>query len=573
MFNHEIFAVAFGRTVELLRTGAPVAQQKSALRAVYALTSVASAMLRVYQDMLTVDDVGIPDTLDFVPDLIRRMTEHGVAEIAIARDATPAELLALVRGLAAEPDAEGGARPIKRRLREARSLRIMVIPAHPDEGELGAARVTEAFELEAMELEREPTADHVAEPTIAPAPEALDDFYEPSRMIELPEVPVVKTPVRPSLVAAPPAAAPSLPPPPPPPAEAQPPAEPPAAAERSTTVVSGGSPINAALAKVAADPFGSQVLERLTALEREIQRALANNEIEPAVHALSAIVSWEPQAPPGSARNAYAISMQRTLTVGVLTQLAGYIGDRWLGAEIMKIMQRGRIDAVEVLLGLLTTSESIRERKQYMNVLRTIPEGFSQVVHMLTDGRWFVVRNVAELMGEHRIAEAVPELAKCLGHADARVRRAAAIALAKIGTPATVEPLRRVLKEGDSEMRALVAGSIAGPGSRGLAMPLVGLAEHEEDLDVLKEYYLALGRIGSPEAVQALVLAAQPGRRLLKRKPTEPRAAAVEGLRLAGGATALAALEELVDDADRTIREGARAARDDIRARASGASS
>jgi hypothetical protein len=69
------------------------------------------------------------------------------------------------------------------------------------------------------------------------------------------------------------------------------------------------------------------------------------------------------------------------------------------------------------------------------------------------------------------------------------------------------------------------------------------------------------------------VLAAQPGRRLLKRKPTEPRAAAVEGLRLAGGATALAALEELVDDADRTIREGARAARDDIRARASGASS
>jgi HEAT repeat protein len=335
--------------------------------------------------------------------------------------------------------------------------------------------------------------------------------------------------------------------------------------------VSGGTPLNQALAQVARDPFGPRILERLTALEREVQRALANNDMEPAVHALAAVVAWEPQAPEETARSAYAITMQRTLTVGALTQLAAHVGDRWLGAEVMKVMQRGRIDAVEVLLGLLTTSESIRERKQYMNVLRTIPEGFSQVVHMLTDGRWFVVRNVAELMGEHRIAEAVPELEKCLHHGDSRVRRAAAIALARIGTPATVEPLRRVLKEGDREMRALVAGSIGGPGSRGLAMPLVGLAEKEEDLDVLKEYYLALGRIGTPDAVKALALAARPGGKLLGRRPTAPRAAAVEALRLAGGQQATAALDELTDDADKTIRQAARAALEDLKARGASA--
>lgn len=567
MFNHEIFAVTFGRTVELLRTAAPTTQQKSALRAVYALTSVASAMLRVYQDMLTVDDVGIPDTLDFVPALIQRMSEHGVAEIAIAKDATPAELLALARGLAAEPGPEGGAREIKRRLREVRSLRVMVIPAQPDEGEAGAAGVTEAFELEAMG--EQAAADRVSEP--AAEPDSLTDFFEPSRLIELPEMPVVKTPARPSQVAPSPAAA--SPAEPEPPVAQPPPAGPKPALERPTAVVSGGSPLNVALAKVASDPFGPHVLERLTALEREIQRALANDQIEPAVHALVAVVTWEPQAPEETARSAYAITMQRTLTVAALTQLARYVGDRWLGAEVMKVMQRGRIDAVEVLLGLLTTSESIRERKQYMTVLRTIPEGFSQVVHMLTDGRWFVVRNVAELMGEHRIAEAVPDLARCLGHADSRVRRAAAIALARIGTAATVEPLRRVLKEGDREMRALVAASIGGPGSRGLAMPLVGLAEQEEDLDVLKEYYLALGRIGSPDAVKALALAAQPGRKLLKRRPAAPRAAAVEALRLAGGQQATAALEELVDDADRTIRQAARAALEELKARAAGSGS
>jgi HEAT repeat protein len=578
MFNHEIFAVAFGRTVELLRTGAPTAQQKSALRAVYALTSVASAMLRAYQGLLTVDDVGIPDTLDFVPDLVRRMSEHGVAEIAIAKDATPAELLALARGLAADPLEEGGARQIKRRLREVRSMRVMVIPAQPDEAEAGAAGVTDAFELEA--LEERPAIDRLAEASRIGSRDSLDDFFEPSRLIELPELPAVTTPARPSQVVSEPAGASPVPP-----AAASPPAAPPAAAaaphpaepspvaKRPSAEALRGTPLNVALSKVASDPYGNHLLERLTALEREIQRALANDQIEPAVHALAAVVTWEPQALEETARSAYAITMQRSLTVATLTQLAEHIGDRWLGAEVMKIMQRGRIDAVEVLLGLLTTSESIRERKQYMTVLRTIPEGFSQVVHMLNDGRWFVVRNVAELMGEHRIAEAVPDLARCLGHADARVRRAAAIALAKIGTPATVEPLRRVLKEGDSEMRALVASSVGGPDSRALAMPLVGLAEQEEDLEVLKEYYLALGRIGTANAVQALVLAAQPGRKLLKRKPTAPRAAAVEGLHLAGGPAALAALEELTDDADKAIRQAARAAVEEIRARAASGSS
>ena len=303
MFNHEIFAVTFGRTVELLRTAAPTTQQKSALRAVYALTSVASAMLRVYQDMLTVDDVGIPDTLDFVPALIQRMSEHGVAEIAIAKDATPAELLALARGLAAEPGPEGGAREIKRRLREVRSLRVMVIPAQPDEGEAGAAGVTEAFELEAMG--EQAAADRVSEP--AAEPDSLTDFFEPSRLIELPEMPVVKTPARPSQVAPSPAAA--SPAEPEPPVAQPPPAGPKPALERPTAVVSGGSPLNVALAKVASDPFGPHVLERLTALEREIQRALANDQIEPAVHALVAVVTWEPQAPEETARSAYAITM------------------------------------------------------------------------------------------------------------------------------------------------------------------------------------------------------------------------------------------------------------------------
>ncbi len=565
MFNHEIFAVTFGRTVDLLRKGAPPAQQKAALRAVYALTSVASAMLRVYQDMLTVDDVGIPDTLDFIPGLIQRMREHGVAEIAVAKDAEPAELLALARGLASEAGPEGGALGIKRRLRKVRSTRVMVIPAQADEGGAGrrAPSVTQAFESEALE---EAAASDRPSGAAAPLSSAEDFFDLSGQLIELPPEPAA----RPA----------SAPPPPPPRPAASPaaatssaavpavPVQPPAVpVPQLSGVISGGTPIGAALADVAADPFGPDILQRLTALGKQIERALVNQEIEPAVHALATVVAWEPESPEGSVRNAYGIVLRRTLTRDALQQLARHVGDPRLGTELAKVVPRGH-DAVEVLLDLLTAAETIKQRKAYMTVLRMIPEGFDGVVHMLEDGRWFVVRNVAELMGEHRIAEAVPDLEKCLAHGDPRVRRAAAIALAKIGTPATVEPLRRLLKSGDPELRPLVAASIGGPGSRGLAMPLVALAEQEEDVGVVKEYYLALGRIGTPDAVKALALAAKPGGKLLGRRPAAPRAAAVEGLRIAGGRAAVTVLEGLVDDADKAIREAARAALDEVKARA-----
>ncbi len=479
MFNHEIFAVSLGRAVDQVRTGAPASHQKSALRAVYALTSVASAMVRVYQDMLTVDDVGIPDTLPLVPLLIQRIRDHGVAEIAIARGANPAELLALIRGLAAEPPAEGGAQRLKHRLRDVRSAAIMVIPLQPEEGtaEHRVRTVTQAFE--AIETE-EPAAAGPA----SGAPSSDEAFELPAelpggmRSIEF-DFDLAGLEEAAIAVPAEPAAIPEIEP-------------------LEPQIISAETPLSAALARVARDPYGPGILDRLTDLSQEVQRALAEDLIQPALHALAAAIAWEPEAPEGSPRNSYAIVLHRTLTRELLTQVARFVTDQRLGPEATKVMQRGRGDAAEVLLGLVATTEEMRERKAYMMALRGMPEGVAQVVHMLGHRQWFVVRNVADLMGELHIEEAVPDLAGCVAHDDARVRRSAAVALAKIGTPATAEPLRRVMKAGDKELRVLIAGSIGGQKSRALAMPLVALAEQEQDVEVLGEYYRALGASARP---------------------------------------------------------------------------
>src|SRR5438552_1106011 len=191
--------------------------------------------------------------------------------------------------------------------------------------------------------------------------------------------------------------------------------------------------------------------------------------------------------------------------------------------------------------------------------------GTDQLVHMLGHHEWFVVRNVAELAGELGLDEAVPALAQQLDHEDERVRIAVASALAKIGSSAAAEPLRRALRDKSPEVRMQAALGVGGRKSSALAMPLVVAMEEEEDEGVERELILALGRIGSASAVQALIKFAQPGGRLFGRRPAGLRATAVEALRLAATPAAIGTLEGLTDDGDKQVRAAAQSALADLK--------
>src|SRR5207247_1880621 len=103
--------------------------------------------------------------------------------------------------------------------------------------------------------------------------------------------------------------------------------------------------------------------------------------------------------------------------------------------------------------------------------LKHMTEGTDQLVHMLEHSQWFVVRNVAELIGELGMDDAVPALGKCLDHADERVRKAVGLALAKIGTRGAAEPLRRALRDRSQEVRLQVAVGMGGRKSSARAIP------------------------------------------------------------------------------------------------------
>jgi HEAT repeat protein len=98
-------------------------------------------------------------------------------------------------------------------------------------------------------------------------------------------------------------------------------------------------------------------------------------------------------------------------------------------------------------------------------------------------------------------------------------------------------------------------------------MPLVRAMEEEQDPEVERELTLALGRIGSPDAVQALIKLAQPAAGLFSRKPVAKRLAAVDALRLAGTPAAIGTLQGLANDSDKQVKAAALAVLNSLRSR------
>jgi HEAT repeat protein len=253
-----------------------------------------------------------------------------------------------------------------------------------------------------------------------------------------------------------------------------------------------------------------------------------------------------------SRRRRYSVGLRRILPKSALQHIARAALTDGRRVEATAILKRMDAEAVEALLELLTAAPTLSERRGYFTVLTKMETGTDRIVHRLHHPDWFVVRNVAELCGELRLASAARPLAEQASHRDERVRRAVAGALCKIRSTEGLEALRQLLNDVEPMVRLQVAQGIDG-----LVMSIAVRLPDEGHADVLREMHLALGRVGSVDAVKTLQAAAAPARGLLSRKPVAVRLAAVEGLALAGGAVAAGVLQDLLSDGDEAVRTAA----------------
>jgi HEAT repeat protein len=304
----------------------------------------------------------------------------------------------------------------------------------------------------------------------------------------------------------------------------------------------------------------SQLLAQLDQVQTAVVRAIGANELTQALEALLALIRQEATAKHPDIQRQYGIALRRLLASEHLKKFAPMVFDDVYHDDIALLMRRAGKQGTKILLDLLIEAPSQAERLAFLKALRQTEEGADVIASLLNHREWFVVRNAADLVGEMRIAEAVPALARAAQHDEPRVRRAVGLALAKIATADTALPLRKLVTDADPQVRIAVVREVGGRALSGLAMPLVSAASSELDPGVLAEYYRALGRIGTPDAVAALVKAAQEGGGLLSRKPVGPRLAAIEALGIAGGGTAVTVLRELAQNRSADVRAAAAAA-------------
>lgn len=329
----------------------------------------------------------------------------------------------------------------------------------------------------------------------------------------------------------------------------------------------GGAPANSAAPKA---PEGASLIEPdarvrrdqpdhdpLRDIEVKADLAYRREEWDELLGLATEVLRLEGSEGDESRRRRYSVTLRRVLPKSALQHIARAALSEGRRVEATAILKRMDADAVDALLELLTAAPTLAERRGYFTVLTKMESGTERIVHRLTHPDWFVVRNVAELCGELRLTSAVKPLGERSMHRDERVRRAVAGALGKIGSTEALEALRHLLNDVEPMVRLQAAQGIGGEWARGLVMSIAVRLPEEAHADVLREMHLALGRVGTPEAVQVLRGAAAPAKGLLSRKSAAVRLAAVEGLALASGAAAAGALQDLLADADAEVRAAA----------------
>ncbi len=506
MTSPQEFALLFARTLDLFRDPGAKEGQKARFRALVVLVKTEAATIAAQDGRLVVNGTMLPPPEPGTPQdsLLQRLEFHAVKAISIPADPPLSEMFELLKVLAEQP----GEEDIATRLRGSGTTRI-------------------GIEIQRFVIEA--TVPVVTAPKPGPPAPARPPALSPD-----PDVPPIVQEALMDGTAFSPAAA----------------------ATRPSAEL---------LAELLERPSGPHAGDLLAVLGRQLETAMKTHRVGQSLAIIVGVVRAEQQVTDATRRRQYSIALKRMYSKALLeaiAELANIPGHR---DDALLVLRRAGEDGVEVLLDLLAAAPTIEERRGIFVALTGMKEGTDQLVHMLGHHQWFVVRNVAELAGELGLDEAVPALAQQLDHDDERVRKAVALALAKIGSSGAAEPLRRALRDKSPEVRIQAALGVGGRKSSALAMPLVVAMEEEEDENVERELILALGRIGSPAAVQALIKFAQPGGRLFGRQPAGLRAIAIEALRLAATPAAVGTLEGLTDDGDKQVRAAAQSALADLK--------
>ena len=173
------------------------------------------------------------------------------------------------------------------------------------------------------------------------------------------------------------------------------------------------------------------------------------------------------------------------------------------------IFARAGARGVAMVIENMDNAETLPARRALNTLLVRLGEpALPSILEHLGDSRWYIVRNLAAVLGAIGSGHAVPELSQCLRHPDARVAKEAIRSLAMIGGTEAEQAIIGLLGEGNPELLPQAITSLGAMKSRG-ALPWLTATLARDDLLLQTlpqklETLAAIGMIGDRSVVPLL---------------------------------------------------------------------
>jgi HEAT repeat protein len=185
--------------------------------------------------------------------------------------------------------------------------------------------------------------------------------------------------------------------------------------------------------------------------------------------------------------------------------------------------------------------------------------GVSRLSSVAGSKQWAAQRNVAELLGDIAVAEAVPLLQPLLRGLDSRVTTAAVRALANIKDPAAARAVHTVLRAATGEQRRAVVEALVAQRDARVVPVLVRIIEESDpfggDHAIVLETVGALAQVGDDQAVPALSALMRKKKFLARKKARALKEQSLTALRAIRTPAAADAIAEAAKTGDRMLRK------------------
>jgi hypothetical protein len=524
MDHSTTFARHFARLVHLLlHEPKHIANQKAALRLLVAMAKEGEVRLALQDWQVVANGALLPPQLEGVEDLGAQLIGHAVTEIVAEKGASPADLLGIARALATEPVPGDGGRNVADKLAAlgAKTVHVTLSGNAPLPRVATVSMPTHGSDIPAT----------VAKPATNGGSRNTGDVAVVAKTNEAPRRrPSTELSVMHGLT------------------------------DSYLSQFAGGQTAHGSIASTFAQLDKTTSVNETTKLLDGVaagaEGAFREGDAETLAVAMAGIVKREGAATDANLRRAYGMAARRLAKKPMLAAVAVLLAShREMYDDLFTIFARAGDDGAEALIEQLNAAQSLAERRVYFDSLRKLHAGIQVLIHMLGDSRWYVVRNAADLLGEMAANDAEPKLSELLQHDDDRVRKAAVSALSKMTGAGAVKGLAASLEDGAPGVRMRAAAALGNAKTSAAANALIKHLEREDVAEVQHACLSSLGKIASGDAIRFLTKAAQPASGLFKKKATAYRVAAVRGLGEARTPAAMGALQNLLHDKEKDVRE------------------